>query len=195
VRLDGAAIDRWHPDDLGRHIGYLPQDVALFDGTVAMNIARFDEEATSEAILEAAQVAGVHEMILRLPDGYDTRIGERGASLSAGQRQRVGLARAVYGRPFLVVLDEPNANLDAEGENALVKAIETLRSEQSIVIVVSHRSNALAVLNMTMVIHEGRSIAFGPSEEIFARVARTVDRSAEAPKQSGASRAVAGAAR
>lgn len=195
VRLDGAAIDRWHPDDLGRHIGYLPQDVALFDGTVAMNIARFDEAATSEAILEAAQVAGAHEMILRLPDGYDTRIGERGASLSAGQRQRVGLARAVYGRPFLVVLDEPNANLDAEGENALVKAIETLRSEQSIVIVVSHRSNALAVLNMTMVIHEGRSIAFGPSEEIFARVARTVDRSAEAPKQSGASRAVAGAAR
>jgi ABC-type protease/lipase transport system fused ATPase/permease subunit len=166
----------------------------LFDGTVAMNIARFDEAATSEGILEAAQVAGAHEMILRLPDGYDTRIGERGTSLSAGQRQRVGLARAVYGRPFLVVLDEPNANLDAEGENALVKAIETLRSEQSIVIVVSHRSSALAVLNMTMVIHEGRSIAFGPSEEIFARVARTVDRSAEVPKHSGASRVIAGAA-
>jgi ABC-type protease/lipase transport system fused ATPase/permease subunit len=159
-----------------------------------MNIARFDEAATSEAILEAAQVAGAHEMILRLPDGYDTRIGERGTSLSAGQRQRVGLARAVYGRPFLVVLDEPNANLDAEGENALVKAIDRLRSEQSIVIVVSHRSSALAVLNMTMVIHEGRSIAFGPSEEIFARVARNVDRSVEVPRHSGASRVVAGAA-
>jgi PrtD family type I secretion system ABC transporter len=194
VRLDGAAIDRWHSDDLGRYIGYLPQDVALFDGTVAMNIARFDEAATSEAILEAARVAGAHEMILRLPNGYDTRIGERGTSLSAGQRQRVGLARAVFGRPFLVVLDEPNANLDADGENALVNAIETLRREQSIVVVVSHRSNALAALNMTMVIYEGRSIAFGPREEIFARVARSVVPSAEAPKQRAASRLAAGAA-
>ena len=194
VRLDGAAIDRWHSDDLGRYVGYLPQDVALFDGTVAMNIARFDEAATSEAILEAARVAGAHEMILRLPNGYDTRIGERGTSLSAGQRQRVGLARAVFGRPFLVVLDEPNANLDADGENALVNAIETLRREQSIVVVVSHRPNALAALNMTMVIYEGRSIAFGPREEIFARVARSVVPSAEAPKQRAASRLAAGAA-
>ncbi|HET9689236.1 MAG TPA: type I secretion system permease/ATPase, partial [Pseudolabrys sp.] len=104
VRLDGAVIDRWDPDDLGRYIGYLPQDVALFDGTVATNIARFDEAATSEAILEAARISGAHEMILRLPDGYDTRIGERGTALSAGQRQRIGLARAVFGRPFLVVL-------------------------------------------------------------------------------------------
>jgi len=194
VRLDGAVIDRWHSDDLGRHIGYLPQDVALFDGTVAMNIARFDEAATSETILEAAQVAGAHEMILRLPDGYDTRIGERGTSLSAGQRQRLGLARAVFGRPFLVVLDEPNANLDADGENALVNAIETLRSEQSIVIVVSHRPNALAALDMTLVIYEGRSIAFGPREEIFNRVAQSTARTATRQKRSGVSGLVAGAA-
>jgi ATP-binding cassette subfamily C protein PrsD len=194
VRLDGAALDRWHFDDLGRHIGYLPQDVALFDGTVAMNIARFDEAALSDAILEAAEVAGAHEMILRLPNGYDTRIGERGASLSAGQRQRIGLARAVFGRPFLVVLDEPNANLDADGENALANAIETLRREQSVVVVVSHRPNALAALNMTMVIYDGRSIAFGPREEVFARVAQSAGRAAAAPKYCGASRSAAGTA-
>jgi PrtD family type I secretion system ABC transporter len=107
VRLDSAPIDRWDPDELGRFVGYLPQEVGLFDGTVAMNIARFDETASSEAILEAARLSGAHEMILRLPDGYDTRIGERGLALSAGQRQRIGLARAVFGRPFLIVLDEP----------------------------------------------------------------------------------------
>jgi ATP-binding cassette subfamily C protein PrsD len=195
VRLDGAAIDRWDPDDLGRYIGYLPQDVALFDGTVATNIARFDEAATSEAILEAARISGAHEMILRLPDGYDTRIGERGTALSAGQRQRIGLARAVFGRPFLVVLDEPNANLDADGENALVSAIETLRCEQTIVIVISHRPNALAALNMTMVLYGGRSIAFGPREEVFARIGRSAAGGKELPKQrQRASRLVAGGA-
>jgi PrtD family type I secretion system ABC transporter len=172
VRLDGAALDNWHPDDLGRHIGYLPQDVALFDGTVAENIARFDEAATSQSILNAARLAGAHEMILRLPNGYATRIGERGTSLSAGQRQRVGLARAVFGDPFLVVLDEPNANLDGDGEMALVRAIEALRNNQCIVVLVSHRPDAIAALNVAMVLYEGRMIAFGPREEIFARVAR-----------------------
>jgi len=193
VRLDGAAIDRWHSDDLGRHVGYLPQDVALFDGSVATNIARFDETAGSEAILDAAKVAGAHEMILRLPDGYDTRIGERGAALSAGQRQRIGLARALFGRPFLVVLDEPNANLDADGENALVSAIETLRREQSIVIVVSHRPNALAALNMTLVLYEGRSIAFGTREEVFARVAQSNVHHVRAPRRAEPTRLAAGA--
>jgi len=170
VRLDGAAIDQWRNEDLGRHIGYLPQDVALFDGTVAENICRFDAEATSDAILKAAQIAGVHDVILRLPEGYSTRIGQGGASLSAGQRQRVGLARAVYGDPFLVVLDEPNANLDAEGENALGRAIQLLRRAGSIVIVISHRPNALAALDMALVLYEGKAIAFGPSAEVFARV-------------------------
>jgi len=127
IRLDGATIDQWSNEDLGRHVGYLPQDVALFDGTVAENICRFDADATSDAILKAAHIAGVHDIILRLPEGYATRIGLGGMSLSAGQRQRIGLARAVFGDPFLVVLDEPNANLDADGENALGRAIQILR--------------------------------------------------------------------
>jgi ATP-binding cassette subfamily C protein PrsD len=170
VRLDGAAIDQWRNEDLGRHIGYLPQDVALFDGTVAENICRFDERAASETILKAAQIAGVHDLILRLPEGYSTRIGQGGMSLSAGQRQRVGLARALFGDPFLVVLDEPNANLDADGENALSRAIKILRHNKSIVIVISHRPSALAALNMAMVLYEGKAIAFGTCAEIFSRV-------------------------
>ena len=170
IRLDGATIDQWSNEDLGRHVGYLPQDVALFDGTVAENICRFDADATSDAILKAAQIAGVHDIILRLPEGYATRIGLGGMSLSAGQRQRIGLARAVFGDPFLVVLDEPNANLDADGENALGRAIQILRRNQCIVIVISHRPSALAALNMALVLYEGRAIAFGSSEEIFARV-------------------------
>jgi len=171
VRLDGAALDQWGNEDLGRHIGYLPQDVALFDGTIAQNISRFEPNATSESILKAAQIANVHDLILRLPEGYSTRIGQGGMSLSAGQRQRVGLARAVYGNPFLIVLDEPNANLDADGENALSQTILTLRRNQSIVIVISHRPSALGALNMAMVLYEGKSIAFGTSQEVFARVA------------------------
>jgi ATP-binding cassette, subfamily C, bacterial PrsD len=178
VRLDGAALHQWNHNDLGRHIGYLPQEVALFDGTVAQNIARFDEGASSDAILQAAHAAGAHEMIVRLPDGYSTRIGEGGMSLSAGQRQRLGLARAVFGDPFLVVLDEPNANLDADGETALTRAIQILRNQRRIVIVVSHRPSSLSALNMAMVMYEGRMIAFGPREEIFARVAQSQRRPA-----------------
>jgi ABC-type protease/lipase transport system fused ATPase/permease subunit len=178
VRLDGAALHQWDHDELGRHIGYLPQEVALFDGTVAENIARFDDGARSDAILQAAQVAGAHDMIVGLPDGYSTRIGEGGMSLSAGQRQRIGLARAVFGGPFLVVLDEPNANLDADGETALTRAIERLRNDGCIVVVVSHRASALSALNMASVMYDGRMIAFGPREEIFARVAPAARRPA-----------------
>ena len=123
-------------------------------------------------MLDAARIAGAHEMILRLPEGYSTRIGEGGTSFSAGQRQRIGLARAVFGHPFLIVLDEPNANLDAEGEIALTAAVQTLRAKSCIVIVVSHRTSALAALNMAMVLYEGRAVAFGPREDVFARVAR-----------------------
>ena len=176
VRIDGAAIDQWCNEDLGRHIGYLPQDTSLLEGTIAENICRFDEQATSDAILKAAQIAGVHDIILRLPQGYATRIGQGGMSLSAGQRQRIGLARAVFGDPFLIVLDEPNANLDADGENALGRAIQTMRSSGSIVIVISHRPSALGALNMAMVLYEGRAIAFGPREEIFARIRTKMDR-------------------
>jgi ATP-binding cassette subfamily C protein PrsD len=183
VRLDGAALDQWRNEDLGRYVGYLPQEVGLFDGTVAENICRFDEQATSDAILKAAQIAGVHEIILRLPDGYATRVGEGGMALSAGQRQRVGLARAIFGDPFLVVLDEPNANLDAEGEAALTRAIQILRHNKSIVIVISHRPSALAALNMAMILFEGKAIAFGPSEEIFARVRTAQGQPAQARQQ------------
>jgi ATP-binding cassette subfamily C protein PrsD len=186
VRLDGAALDQWCNADLGRYIGYLPQDVALFDGTVAENICRFDEDASSDAILKAAQIAGVHDIILRLPEGYSTRIGEGGMSLSAGQRQRVGLARAVFGDPFLVVLDEPNANLDADGENALTRAIQILRLQGRIVIVISHRPSALAALNMALVLYEGKAIAFGPSEEIFARVRNATGQAAAAREPAAA---------
>jgi ATP-binding cassette, subfamily C, bacterial PrsD len=178
VRLDGAALDNWAPDELGRHVGYLPQDVALFDGTVAENIARFEENATSDAVIGAAQLAGAHDMILSLPDGYASKIGERGSCLSAGQRQRIGLARALYGDPFFVVLDEPNANLDHDGEAALIRAIQALRKTMRIVVMVSHRPEALAALNMAAVLREGRMVAFGPRDELFARVARTVDANA-----------------
>lgn len=170
VRLDGGALDQWRNGDLGRHIGYLPQDVALFDGTVAENICRFDDAAASESILKAAGIAGVHDMILRLPEGYSTRVGTGGMSLSAGQRQRIGLARAVFGDPFLVVLDEPNANLDTDGEQALTHAIQLLRAARSIVIVISHRPSALAALDMALVLYEGKAIAFGRRDEVFARV-------------------------
>jgi ATP-binding cassette subfamily C protein PrsD len=181
VRLDGAALDQWRNEDLGRHLGYLPQDVALFDGTVAENICRFDTQADSDAILKAARIAGVHDIILRLPEGYATRIGEGGMSLSAGQRQRIGLARAVFGDPFLLVLDEPNANLDADGENALTRAIVTLRQNKCIVIVISHRPSALGALDMMMVLYEGKAIAFGPSEEVFARVRNVTSQAAARP--------------
>src|SRR3954453_8485190 len=162
VRLDGAALEQWDPEALGEHIGYLPQDVELFAGTVAQNIARFDPAATAEDIISAAQAAGVHDLILRLPDGYETQIGEGGAALSAGQRQRIALARALYRDPFLVVLDEPNSNLDAEGEQALAQAILNIRARGGIAIVVAHRTNVVACVDHLLVLADGRVRAFGP---------------------------------
>jgi PrtD family type I secretion system ABC transporter len=170
VRLDGAPLDQWSADALGQHIGYLPQEVALLDGTMAGNISRFEKGANDGRIVEAAQIAGVHELILSMPEGYSTRIGERGILLSGGQRQRIGLARALYGNPFLAVLDEPNANLDAEGEAALTRAIAIMRARRSIVIVISHRPSALAALDTALVLHKGDVLAFGPCDEVFARL-------------------------
>ncbi|MFJ7436426.1 type I secretion system permease/ATPase [Methylorubrum thiocyanatum] len=172
VRFDGAALDQWSSGDLGPHIGFLPQEVELFAGTVAENIARFEPGAPSEAVIAAAKAGGVHELILRLPDGYDTRIGEGGSGLSAGQRQRVGLARALYRDPFLVVLDEPNANLDSEGENALTQAILGVRQRGGICVVVAHRPSALAALDLILMMADGRAQAFGPKDEILKRVLR-----------------------
>lgn len=170
VRLDGAALDQWQPSSLGRHIGYLPQDIQLFEGTVAENIARLDPDARDEDIVAAAQDAGAHELIVGLPDGYQTRIGDNGAGLSAGQRQRVALARALYGRPFLVVLDEPNANLDSAGDSALSTAIKGIRDRGGIAIVIAHRPSALAHIDKVMAMAGGQIQAIGPKEEVLRKV-------------------------
>ncbi|MBA4130477.1 MAG: type I secretion system permease/ATPase [Hyphomicrobium sp.] len=170
VRLDGAALDQWSPEALGRHIGYLPQEIALFAGTVAENIARFDPDATSETIVKAAEAAGVHDMIVNLPAGYQTKIGEGGVGLSAGQRQRIALARALYGDPFLVVLDEPNSNLDTAGDNALTAAIQSVRERGGIAIVIAHRPSALAAVDLVMAMGRGQVAAFGPKSEVLKDV-------------------------
>ena len=172
VRLDGAALDQWSLLSLGRNIGYLPQDVELFEGTIAENISRFDAEADDDVIIAAARTAGVHELIVRLPEGYETKIGERGAALSAGQRQRVALARALYRDPFLVVLDEPNSNLDSDGEEALTQAISGVRSRGGIAIVIAHRANAIAAVDQVLVLSQGRQQAFGPRDEILRQILR-----------------------
>ncbi|WP_095077089.1 type I secretion system permease/ATPase [Pseudomonas sp. Irchel s3h17] len=166
VRLDGADIQRWNRDDLGPYIGYLPQAIELFSGTVAENIARF-RQADPQKIVEAAQQAGVHELILRLPQGYDTRLGDDGSGLSGGQKQRVALARALYGGPSLVVLDEPNSNLDTVGEAALASAIAQMKAQGTSVVLVTHRSSALAQADKLLVLNEGRLQAFGASQEVL----------------------------
>lgn len=173
ITLDNAALDQWSPEALGKHIGYLPQDVELFDGTLAANIARFDPNATPTAVLEAAKLAGAHDMILALPEGYGTNLGEGGVALSAGQRQRIGLARALYGNPFLVVLDEPSSNLDAEGEEALTNAIVGVRQRGGIVVVVTHRPKALEGVDQVLVVGDGGLQSFGPKDQVLRRVLQT----------------------
>ncbi len=169
VRLDGAALDQWSPAMLGPHIGYLPQNVELMAGTVAQNISRFEENPVADNVIAAAKAAGVHEMVLRLPDGYDSEIGESGASLSAGQRQRVALARALYKDPFLVVLDEPNSNLDGEGEEALTRAILSVRRRGGIVVVIAHRPSALAGVDLLMEMRQGRATPPESKEEFVKK--------------------------
>ncbi len=169
VRFDGAELGQWSPDTRRNFIGYLPQELQLFDGTVAQNIARFDPLASSEAIIEAAKLADVHDLIVGLPDGYDTLIGSEGTALSGGQRQRIALARAVFGKPFLVVLDEPNSNLDAEGEAALARAIVTMRSQGSIVVLVAHRPRAIGAVNKVLCLSEGRVVAAGQRDEVLRK--------------------------
>jgi PrtD family type I secretion system ABC transporter len=174
VRLDGAALDQWSSDVLGRHVGYLPQDVELFAGSVAQNIGRFDPEAGSEAIIAAAKEAGVHQMIIKMRDGYDTQIGEQGTALSAGQAQRVALARALYGDPFLIVLDEPNSNLDTEGDEALTRAVRAARERGAIVVVVAHRPVGIEAVDQLLVLKDGRVQAFGPKETVLGQVLQRV---------------------
>jgi ATP-binding cassette subfamily C protein len=156
VRLDGAALDQWDVTQLGRQIGYMPQDVELFEGTIAQNIARFLPDVGDDEVVAAAQAAGAHDLILKLADGYGTRIGESGMTLSGGQRQRVGLARALFRNPFLLALDEPNSNLDTEGEAALVQAMAGARARGGIVIIVSHKTSLLNVMDYVGLVHEGR---------------------------------------
>lgn len=168
IRLDDADLTQWDEDKIGAYVGYLPQDVALLDGTIVENITRLAPQRDARAIVAATKAAGVHEMIVRLPDGYDTQLGPMGTALSAGQRQRIGLARALYGDPFVVIMDEPNAFLDAEGEQALNLAIRQVRARGGIAIIVAHRPSILAEVDMVAVIQNGRMSAFGPKDEIVA---------------------------
>lgn len=171
LRFDGATPDQWKDGTAG-FAGYLPQDTRLLPGTVAQNIARFDPAATTEKVVGAARLAGVHDLILTLPGGYNAEIGASGTTLSAGQRQRIALARAVYGDPFLVVMDEPNANLDAQGDSALSACILALRKAGKIVICIAHRPSALASLDMVLMIEAGRMRSFGPRDEVLGQVTR-----------------------
>ena len=170
LRLDGGDIFTWNRENFGEHVGYLPQGIELFSGTIKQNIARMQEDVDPELVIETAKMCGAHEMILRLPNGYDTDIGQGGANLSGGQKQRVGLARAFYGTPKLVVLDEPNANLDEAGEEALAGALKEAKTKNISVIVISHRPSVLSAVDKVMVIQDGSVASFGTRKEIEGRV-------------------------
>jgi len=188
VRLDGAALDQWDLDQLGQHVGFISQTVELFDGTISENIARMNVKPDADAVLRAAKAAGAHELILRLPNGYDTPIGEGGEALSGGQRQRIALARALYGDPFLIVLDEPNSNLDNDGEMALRQAIANLKTRGAIVVLIAHRPSVLAVCDHILVLANGEQKDFGSRDEIMQKMTRPV----AAPAAAGNLKVVSG---
>ena len=169
IRLDGAEVFNWEREHLGQFIGYLPQDIELFEGTIGENIARFGD-VDPEQVVEAAQMADVHDLILRLPDGYDTVIGATGGNLSGGQRQRIGLARALYGNPVLVVLDEPNSNLDELGEAALEKALIKLKHKKSTVLIITHRNSVLTKVDKLLVLNGGLLSVYGPKDQVIAHL-------------------------
>ena len=181
VRIDGADISQWDREHLGKYIGYLPQDIELFSGTISENIARFNE-VDSQKVIEAAMKAGVHEMILRLPEGYDTVIGSGAVVLSGGQRQRIGIARAIYDNPVFVVLDEPNSNLDEQGEMALLKTVEELKQSGTTVVIITHRPNILKVTNKILIMNSGKIERYASTEEILGAVAKQ-NQAAQAPQR------------
>ena len=170
IRLDGASLAQWDVDDLGAHIGHVPQQIDLIDGTVAQNIARFDTDVATATIIAAAEEAGVHDLILRLPDGYETQVGRDGLRLAAGMRQRIAVARALFGNPFLVVLDDPTSNMDGDGEQMLAQLIDTVRGRGGIVIVVTHRPILLNRVDHIMQMHAGAIAAFGPRGPMLQRL-------------------------
>jgi ATP-binding cassette subfamily C exporter for protease/lipase len=185
VLLDGHAVRNWDRMELGPHIGYLPQDIELFDGSIAENIARAGR-VDSDKVIAAATASGLHAMILRFPKGYDTPMGEAGGLLSGGQRQRVGLARALYGAPALVVLDEPNANLDDEGENALVLAVQGLKAQGKTVVLISHRPGIVSVADRLLILHEGGVQASGPRDGVLAALQKQREQALAAANASAA---------
>jgi ATP-binding cassette subfamily C protein EexD len=175
VRLDGVDIATWNRAELGPYLGYLPQDIELFEGSVSENIARFTD-LDSKKIISAATAAGVHDMILGLPDGYETIIDKTGGALSGGQRQRIGLARALYGEPKLLVLDEPNSNLDDQGEKALIEAISSIASKGASVIVITHRTGTLAGVDKILVMKDGVAVDFGPKDQVLEKLTNAPNR-------------------
>ena len=184
IRLDGAEVFAWNRHELGPYIGYLPQDIELFEGTISENIARFGD-VDPEKVVIAAKMADVHELILRLPNGYDTFIGADGGTLSGGQRQRIGLARALYGDPIVVVLDEPNSNLDEQGEQALGNAIQRLKQKNATIIVITHRSNVLSNVSKLLILNDGLLAMYGPRDQVLAQLQQNIN------KQSAPAQAIA----